>query len=89
MFDPKGYAFYSSDQTYPNLMLILSTLVMLVSPIWMAIWGSVAALTLWKHWRQLRGKQRLLGGMALLASVSLIAFVFSPLGRLVMTWYAD
>jgi hypothetical protein len=89
MFDPKGYAFYSSDQTYPNPLLILTILVMLVTPIWTVIWGSVAALTLGKYWRLLRGNQRFLGGLALLASVSLIAFVFSPFGRLVMTWLID
>ncbi|MBZ0288874.1 MAG: hypothetical protein K8I30_14755 [Anaerolineae bacterium] len=88
-FDPKGYGFYSGDGTYPNSLLILTGLMMLVGPIWEVIWGGVLFLSLWKYRPHFSSRQRLLAGLALVASTSVVAFMFSPLGRLIFAWYLD
>jgi hypothetical protein len=88
-FDPKGYGFYSGDGIYPSLLLMLTGLMMLVGPIWEVIWGGVLFLSLWKYRSHFGNKQRLLAGLALVASISVITFMFSPSGRLIFAWYLD
>jgi hypothetical protein len=89
MFDPKGFPIYSSDQISPNVLLMTSILIHITAPVWQTIWGSLLALTLYRHWGQLSSRQRWLGGIGLAASVIFMAILLSPTGRLMLTWLID
>jgi hypothetical protein len=88
MFDPKGYAMYG-DGTYGNILSLATIVVLLIAPIWELVFGGALVVTLGRYWPFFPPRQRLIGLVAMLVSVGVTGFIFSPLGRLIMVWRMD
>ncbi|HEX2905581.1 MAG TPA: hypothetical protein VHO69_01880 [Phototrophicaceae bacterium] len=86
-FDPKGYPIYQSS--LGDVIRIATFSVMLAGPIWLVILGVRLAFMLGRNWTRLLISQRRLGVVAVLSGLSVLVFMVSPLGHLVMTWFAD
>jgi len=64
-------------------------LLWLFSPVWIVVAGSLLALMLWRHWKQLVRGQRWLGLAALIASVAMFVSMGSPIGYMAALWFYD
>jgi hypothetical protein len=88
MFDPKGYPMYG-DGTYGSILSMATISVLLIGPIWEMVFGGTLTVTLARYWSFFPRRQRLFGILVAAVSLGMIAFIFSPLGRLIMTWRMD
>jgi hypothetical protein len=66
---------------------LLAEFTLLTGPFWVILFGVGLVITLWKRWTRLQHRGRVFSGIALMANLSLILFVVSPLGSLVMQWW--
>jgi hypothetical protein len=88
MFDPKGYAIYG-DGTYGNILSLATISVLLIAPIWELVFGGALVVTLGRYWPFFPRHQQRIGILAVMVSIGVIGFIFSPLGRLIMVWRMD
>lgn len=88
VFDPKGYRMYG-DGTYASILMMLTYIVMLLGPIWQMVFGGSLFITMARFWPFFPPRQHRIGLLAIFVSIGAIGFIFSPLGRLIMTWWLD
>jgi hypothetical protein len=95
-FDPTNptkyplYGYFGEFGTsQPTILWMATLLVLLVTPFLEMVLGSSLFIMLLRNRTLFPQKQQLIGRVAAFASISLILFAASPLGRLIMGWWVD
>jgi len=86
-FDPKGFPIYNSE--IGCLLRLFSILVLMIAPLWISIFGSLLGFTVVRFWAVLDIQQRRYGLAATSLGFGLLAFSFSPYGRVILGWFMD
>lgn len=86
-FDPKDFPVYNS--TIGCYVRLLSMIVALLTPLWIAGFGSLLSITLVRYWVVIAERQRVYSLVALSLAFGLLVFLFSPAGRVIMSWFMD
>lgn len=86
-FDPKGFAPFASDNG--RTLYNLTTLIILITPIWCIFSAGWVSISLIKHWRELKSRHRVIGLTVLLMVSMFIMFLLSPNGRVMFAWFLD
>jgi hypothetical protein len=88
MYDPKGY--FPFDNNFVGwLAQWLGMWAVIIGPIWLMGFGGILLLNLRRYWKQLVYRQRLMGSIAVAASLMTIILMFSPLGLNALAWFMD
>jgi hypothetical protein len=86
-FDPKGFALFNGEiGSWLHMFVLICvplTLVVIVA------FGINLSFWLARNWSQIRITIRFYTAGMLLLNVALLAFLFSPLGRTIITWHFD
>lgn len=86
-FDPKGFPVYYS--TIGCYIRLLSMIVALLTPLWIAGFGSLLGITLVRYWVVIPARQRAYSLVALSLASGLMVFLSSPVGRVIVSWFWD
>lgn len=86
-FDPKDFPIFSSPTT--AWLRLIGILTLALFPVWNTFFGLRLAFSMGRNWRHLSVAQRRFAVITLSLGVALMAFIFSPAGRLIMRWYGD
>lgn len=89
MFDPKGYPLFLWSSPIGSAAHIIAVVTMVLVPVYGTLLSAALLVCLGRDWLVLSDRIRRLGLLALAAGVSMTAFFFSPLGRLILTWHMD
>ena len=87
LYDPKNFPFFQT--TLGGLARLAGMVTLAFAPFWVGIFGIfflVAALPAWRRWDR---EHRAVALVSIAASVVLLLFIFSDLGRVIVRWYAD
>ncbi len=89
VFDPKGYPLFDYNTDFGSILHLAAILMIVIAPAWSIIFGGVLSLHLVRYWRWLLKSERRFRVAILLVNLALLAFMFSPLGRLIIIWHMD
>jgi hypothetical protein len=84
-----AYPLYDPSKPPGSYFYLIAIFMLVISPVFMMIFGGLLAVSLPRAWKYLRQSQRLLGSAALIASLSILLFTFSTLGRNAFLWLLD
>jgi hypothetical protein len=83
---PEAFPLYGGK---PNVLPGIAVLMMLVAPVWDAIFGGGVLLMLGMFWRRLSPRQRRFGLLAVMAAITPTLFMLLPVGRILFSWWMN
>jgi hypothetical protein len=87
LYDPKGMPLYSGG--FGSSLRLIAILTMVLFPLTCVSFGGIGLLTLLRRWQALSRWERYMGIIVLSASVALLLFTVSPMGRVIGRWFMD
>ncbi len=88
-FDPKGYPLFNGTTEIGCWLHLGALLLITTAPVAVVALGGRLLLEMRQHAHEWRGTLHVMTITAVLMSTALLAFYFTPLGRVITAWHAD
>lgn len=86
-FDPKGQAFYQS--TFGSLVYVVGIIMLVAAPIALIGYTPVLLWSSHREWKVLSASWKITGLLLVTVSFTLLLFLYTGAGKLILTWLMD